>query len=39
MYEVMTYWDTAEADPSNPEYAGVRAHMEEHTQDRVLEDA
>jgi len=20
MYEVMTYWDTAEADPSNPEY-------------------
>jgi dihydrofolate reductase len=21
MYEVMTYWDTAEADPSNPEYA------------------
>ena len=21
MYEVMVYWDTAEADPSNPEYA------------------
>jgi dihydrofolate reductase len=21
MYEVMTYWETAEADPSNPEYA------------------
>jgi dihydrofolate reductase len=20
MYEVMTYWETAEADPSNPEY-------------------
>ena len=21
MYEVMVYWDTAEADPANPEYA------------------